>query len=130
MSDSDNTMNQNLYVQRIKDILHRSKYDFSRTRNLHHKITYRLIKKAADLVLDETKSKTTILKDLETYLRVLVQTGEKHRLAKKLTTDFTAGVKCEASKVAFSKLLEVYEHMVQEIDPTRNVISIDGDDSD
>lgn len=81
---------------------------------MQNKIAYRQIKKASELVLDDTRPKVDILKDFELYLNNLVKNSEKHRLSNRVVEDSSASAKFDGCRIAVTKLMEVYNQMAKE----------------
>lgn len=103
-----------VYISKLKESLDKNKIEFKNTQDVKYKIIYSLIEKAAKMLIDTKKSNKDILKDIERYLKVLVRTSTKHRIAKRLVDDSRVEAKYDAARKAFFEINKLYEEMIPE----------------
>lgn len=96
-------------VKKLKSLSYRSETQYNKFKTSHEKIISGIMKQVHQLVLRKLKNNQNVMDGMEIFLSALMKTCQQNRLAYSNLKESGYEERYWATKIAFVKLVEVYE---------------------
>lgn len=98
-------------LKSIRTCIHQSERLYKKTKKTKEKIVFEILKEAYDVIVGKLTSYQSASETVEFYLFTLLRISERNRLTYSTYQESKFRVKYKATKVAFTKLLALYDEM-------------------